>query len=87
MESTIESTKEIRWDLSLLYSDIADPRLDSDLRELTAMAAHFSQTYKGQLAELLGGAIKDYSEIEMLGLAKITSYLNFCETLDLTKCG
>jgi oligoendopeptidase F len=83
MESTIESTKEIRWDLGILYSDITDPRLDSDLTELTAMAKHFSRTYKGKLAELLGGAIRDYSEIEMLG-GKITSYLFLRESTDLT---
>ena len=76
MATTIESTNQIRWDLSILYSDIADPRLDSDLSELTAMAKHFSHTYKGKLAELLGPAIRDYSEIEMLS-GKINSYLVF----------
>ena len=69
--------------LSLLYSDIADPRLDSDLAELTAMAKHFYLTYKGKLAELLGPAIRDYSEIEMLS-GKITSYLFLRESTDLT---
>ena len=83
MENTIESTDQIRWDLSILYSDIADPRLDSDLSALTAMAKHFSLTYKGKLAELLGGAIRDYSEIEMLS-GKITSYLFLRESTDLT---
>ena len=83
MTNTIESTDLIRWDLSILYADIADPRLDSDLSELTAMAKHFSLTYKGKLAELLGGAIRDYSEIEMLS-GKITSYLFLRESTDLT---
>src|SRR6202795_4476151 len=83
MANTLESTDLIRWDLSLLYADITDPRLDSDLRELTVMAKHFSQTYKGKLAELLGGAIREYSEIEMLN-GKITSYLFLRESTDLT---
>ena len=83
MEKTIESANEIRWDLSILYSDIADPRLDSDLRELTAMANRFSTAYKGKLAELLGAAIRDYSEIEMLS-GKINSYLFLRESTDLT---
>src|SRR3974390_572820 len=83
MERTIESTEAIRWDLSVLYADIADPRLDSDLSELTVMAKHFSQTYKGKLDELLGAAIKDYSEIEMLS-GKISSYLFLRESTDLT---
>ena len=82
-QTHIESTDLIRWDLSILYADIADPRLDSDLSELTAMAKHFSLTYKGKLAELLGAAIRDYSEIEMLS-GKITSYLFLRESTDLT---
>ncbi len=64
--TTIESANQVRWDLSPLYSDIEDPRLDADLKTLAAMAKHFSATYKGKLAERLGPAIKDYSEIEML---------------------
>src|SRR5580692_13009491 len=83
MENTIESTDLIRWDLSILYADITDPRLDSDLSSLTAMAKHFSTTYKGKLAESLGAAIGDYSEIEMLS-GKITSYLFLRESTDLT---
>ncbi len=83
MENTIESAEQIRWDLGILYADIADPRLDSDLSELTAMARHFSLTYKGKLSELLGAAIKDYLEIEMLS-SKINSYLFLRESTDLT---
>src|SRR5271165_4866990 len=83
MEKTIESTDQMRWDLSILYTDIADPRLDFDLSTLKAMAKHFFLTYKGKLAELLGGAIRDYSEIEMLS-GKVTSYLFLRESTDLT---
>src|SRR5579862_774225 len=83
MEKTIESADQIRWDLSVLYTDIDDPRLSSDLAELTAMAKHFSTTYKEKLAESLGGAIRDYSEIEMLS-GKINSYLFLRESTDLT---
>src|SRR5580765_8557081 len=81
--SAIDSTHQVRWDLSILYSDIADPRLDSDLSSLAEMARRFSLTYKGKLAELLGPAIKDFSEIEML-LGKIASYLSLRESTDLT---
>ena len=83
MANTIESTDLTRWDLSILYSDINDPRLDSDLSALTAMVKEFSLTYKGKLGELLGGAIQDYAEIEMLS-GKITSYLFLRESTDLT---
>ena len=83
MENTIESTELIRWDLSVLYTDINDPRLDSDLVELKSMAKHFSLAYKGKLAQSLGGAIRDYAEIEMLS-GKINSYLFLRESTDLT---
>lgn len=83
MATTIESTNQVRWDLSILYTDINDPRLDSDLGDLTAMAKDFAANYKGKLAELLGGAIKDYTEIEMLA-GKIGSYLFLRESTDLT---
>jgi oligoendopeptidase F len=83
MENTVESANDIRWDLSILYADIADPRLDADLRELTTMAKRFSDNYKGKLAEQLGAAIRDYSEIEMLS-SKINSYLFLRESTDLT---
>ena len=83
MANTIESTDLTRWDLGILYSDINDPRLDSDLSALTAMVKEFSLTYKGKLGELLGGAIQDYAEIEMLS-GKITSYLFLRESTDLT---
>ena len=86
MENTIESTELIRWDLSALYADIADPRLDSDLGELTAMATHFSRAYKGKLAERLGDAIREYAEIDMLS-GKISSYLFLRESTDLTNAG
>jgi len=81
--STIEGTSEVRWDLSILYSDIEDPRLNSDLSDLAAMAKRFHLNYKGKLAELLGPAIRDYSEIEMLQ-SKIASYLGLRESTDLT---
>ena len=83
METTIDSTTQVRWDLGILYSGIEDPRLDSDLADLAAMAKHFSLAYKGKLSELLGPAIRDYSEIEMLS-GKISSYLFLRESTDLS---
>ena len=81
--STIEDTNQVRWDLSILYADIDDPRLDSDLTKLAEMAKHFFVTYKGKLAELLGAAIKDYAEIEMLH-GKVASYISLRESTDLS---
>ncbi len=82
MTTTLESASDARWDLSILYSDIEDPRLDADLRNLAEMAKRFADSYKGRLGEQLGPAIRDYAEIEMLS-GKITSYLFLRETTDL----
>src|SRR5579883_2358860 len=78
----IEGTEQVRWDLSIFYKDITDPRLDSDLNELAAMVKRFSEAYRGKLAERLEGAIRDYSEIEMLQ-GKISSYLGLRESTEL----
>ena len=80
--AAVEGTEQVRWDLSVLYADLEDPRLESDLRDFAAMARRFSLTYKGKLAELLGPAIRDYSEMEMLQ-GKIASYLFLRESTDL----
>ncbi len=82
-EMTDEKASSVRWDLSILYSDIADPQLDADLASLASMATHFSASYKGKLAERLHGAIRDFIEIEMLS-GKLASYLFLRETTDLT---
>ena len=78
-----ESTSKVRWDLSILYSDITDPRLDSDLATLARMAKEFSANYKDRLAERLDGAIRDFVDLDMLS-GKISSFLFLKETTDLT---
>lgn len=81
--SATEDAKHVRWDLSILYADIDDPRLDSDLAKLAEIAKRFFGAYKGKLAEFLGGAIRDYAEIEMLH-GKIGSYVSLRESTDLS---
>ena len=80
--SAVEDASEVRWDLSILYAGIDDPRLDADLRELAEMVKRFSGAYKGRLAERLGPAMRDYAEIEMLQ-GKIATYLGLRESTDL----
>lgn len=58
--------EKVRWDLSFLYSSPNDPAIDSDISELIKKSEAFSVTYRGKLAEMLGKAIIDYSEIHML---------------------
>ena len=82
MSSAIESVNEVRWDLSVLYADLADPRLESDLAEFGERAKRFERAYKGRLGQELGAAIADYAEIDMLE-GKILSYLFLREATDL----
>jgi len=83
MTTATESASQVRWDLSVLYADIEDPRLEEDLRTLTDMAKEFSASYKGKLSERLGAAVRDYAEIDMLS-GKISSYLFLRESTNLT---
>jgi oligoendopeptidase F len=73
----------VRWDLTFLYSAISDPQIDLDIAEFTRQAQQFSLHYKGMLADKLGPAISDYSELDMLG-GKIMVYLSLLQSLDVT---
>jgi oligoendopeptidase F len=57
----------IRWDLSDLYSDPADPRIESDLATARTRADEFAKAYRGTLATLDGPTLsKVLSEYESL---------------------
>jgi oligoendopeptidase F len=73
----------VRWDLTSIYSAISDPQIDLDIAEFTKLAQQFSLDYKGKLADKLGAAISDYSELDMLG-GKIMVYLSLQQSLDVT---
>jgi oligoendopeptidase F len=73
----------VRWDLSSIYSGIDDPHMDLDIAEFTKQAEIFNVNYKGKLADKLGRAISDYSELEMLG-EKVMVYLSLLQSLDVT---
>src|SRR6266511_402015 len=80
----IESAAEnVRWNLSSIYSGVDDPQIDLDIAEFTRQAEAFNACHKGKLAETLGRAISDYSELEMLG-AKVMVYLFLQQSLDVT---
>ena len=47
------------WDLSELYADPDDPRLDADLAAVLALAEAFEAEYKGRLARLDEAALAE----------------------------
>lgn len=74
---------DARWNLSSIYSGIDDSQIDRDIAEFTRRAEKFRSDHKGKLADTLGAAIADYSELEMLG-GKVMVYLSLQQSLDVT---
>jgi oligoendopeptidase F len=74
MTETNLGTENYRWDLSLFYSGVDDPQIDTDVQDLIGMEKSFFESYKGKLRERLGSALADYAKIDMLS-AKL-AYFN-----------
>ena len=74
---------DVRWNLSAMYSDIADPQIDKDIALLAGLMKKFHADHKGKLAVTLGKAISDYAEISMLG-ERIGIYLFLMQTMNLS---
>ena len=72
----------IRWDLSSIYSGMDDPQIDLDIADFTKRAQTFNAHYKGKLADKLGPAISDYSELH--AWRKVMVYLSLHQSLDVT---
>ncbi len=74
--------ENIRWDLSVMYTGLTDPKLDADIAMFEVKAKRFSKSYKGALAVKLGDAIVDYAEIDMLS-NKTMAYLFLRQSTDV----
>ena len=83
MEQKDTSGKNVRWDLSVMYGGLDDPRLDEDRKELISRAKIFRDLYKGALGKTLGNALVDYTEIGIL-VGKIMAFLSLFESTDVT---
>ncbi len=83
MKNTTIGAENARWDLSFIYTDISDPKIDTDVQELEQRCKDFAATHRGKLHQNLGQAITDYSEISMLS-EKIMVYLFLQQSLNVT---
>jgi oligoendopeptidase F len=83
MPDSSPADDNVRWDLTCLYSAIDDPQIDQDIAQFAKRAEEFRRDYKGKLTEMLGRAICDYAELEMLG-EKVMVYLFLQQSLDVT---
>jgi oligoendopeptidase F len=66
--------ESVHWDLSDLYTDIDDRRIDEDLERLIALAKRFHADHAGKLSATLHAALAAYSEIQCLA-DKLMVYL------------
>ena len=72
---------DVRWDLSIFYSHLDDPDLDSDVGKLETLAARFSLTYKGHL--LSCWEPRSATTRKLKSASKIAAYLSLLESADL----
>ncbi len=85
---TETGAEEVRWDLSDLYEGADDPRLEEDKKKIEKHAEKFAKKYRGQVAELDAGALKnalqEYEQIiETTG--KIGSYAHLLWSTDTNR--
>jgi oligoendopeptidase F len=75
-QQTISTTgaESVHWDLSDLYTDVDDRRIDDDLERLIALAQRFHADHAGKLAATLHTALATYSDIQCLA-DKLMVYL------------
>ena len=67
----LNNTEKVNWDLSLLYSGMNDPCLESDLKSLKDRAQLFRGQYHGQLSKpnqlsplFFAEALRDYEALQ-----------------------
>jgi oligoendopeptidase F len=73
--------EDVRWDLSDLYTDLDDPRLDADLEQILAEAAAFEAAHRGKLIETLGQALTARARMDERA-TKLYLYLHLRRTTD-----
>ncbi len=75
-------SEEVIWDLTHLYSDINDPKIDSDIETVKNKISIFSKEYRGKLGDISPERLhRAVAEMENIGQIskRLTSfaYLNF----------
>jgi oligoendopeptidase F len=58
---------KVRWDLTVLYKALDDPRLISDLDYYEQLAVKFAADFRGRLNMKLGDALTAYKELNAVG--------------------
>ncbi len=77
------AAEDVRWDLSDLYADLDNPRIDQDLATLLEGMQAFHDTHAGQLERTLGEALQEQARLSCLG-DQIMVYLFLRKSTDAT---
>ena len=83
MQKIDETLKDVRWDLTDLYTDLEDPALDSDLEGLLQAMQDFQANFEGKLDTRLGDALDADAQITC-GADKLMVYLFLRRSTDAT---
>jgi oligoendopeptidase F len=75
--------KNVRFDLSSLYSGINDPLIEKDLATVEKMYAAFNQKYQNNLSHALADALQDLEEVTRLQW-KLEAYIFLTKSCDIT---
>ncbi len=82
-ENIDKQVEQVRWDLTDLYRDLDDPKLDEDLSSLLIAIEQFHERYAGKLDSLLGDALAAQAEITC-ATDKLMVYLFLRRSTDAT---
>lgn len=59
MQKQLTGAEQIEWDLSVLYADVDDPKIEADMTHYMQQAQAFASDYKGKVAQLDAQAMYD----------------------------
>lgn len=74
--------ESVRWDLTVLYDSIDDPRIDRDIKDVTAKAKAFRAGCRGKLDRRLGEALRAYADLSSR-FDKLGAFLHMAKSTDV----
>lgn len=83
MNDIDKALESVRWDLTDLYKDLEDPRLDEDLASLLDAMKAFNEAFAGKLNTTLGDALDAQAEMTCLA-DQLMVYLFLRRSTDAT---
>ena len=82
-ETLNTSAENVRWDLTDLYKDLEDPKINQDLDALIEQMRSFNERFAGKLGESLGDALDAQADLTCL-IDQLMVYLFLRRSTDAT---